>query len=256
MTFPFQRRFLALATERSPCCVVSDPSAEALKGWGLRDDVAGLRAFCERLVEACAPLVAAMKPQAAFFERHGPDGMAVLRDTVGAAKSRGALVIVDAKRGDIGSTAVAYGEAYLGSRSPYGADAMTLSAYLGLGSLAPIFEIARREGAGVFVLVRSSNPEGSTLQRARLPDGRSVAEQLADEITALNAADATNGIGSIGAVLGATQGAEAATLAERLPHSLLLLPGIGAQGATITDMWRDFGRHMARVLPSVSRGIE
>lgn len=252
MIVPFQQRFAALARQRSPLCVGIDPSAEALKGWGLADDVAGLRAFCERLVAACAPLVASMKPQTAFFERHGPAGLDVLRETVAAAHRHGALVIIDAKRGDIGSTAVAYGEAFLGPKSPFGGDAMTLSPYLGLESLEPIFEIAKREGAGVFVLVRSSNPEGSELQRARLPDGRSVAEHLTDEITALNAGEA---IGLIGAVVGATQGAEAAALAGRLPHSLLLVPGIGAQGATMADVRRDFARHYERVIPSLSRGI-
>jgi orotidine-5'-phosphate decarboxylase len=255
MTQPFQRRFLQLAKERSPLCVGIDPSAEALKGWGLSDDATGLRTFCKQLIEVCAPLVAAVKPQAAFFERHGPAGMAVLQETIAAAKAQGALVIIDAKSGDIGSTAVAYGEAWLGLKSPYGGDALTLSPYLGLGSLAPIFDIARQEGAGVFVLVRSSNPEGTVLQRAVLPDGRSVAEHLADEITALNEQEAADGLGSIGAVLGATQGPEAAALAERLPQSLLLVPGIGAQGATIADVRRDFGRHMTRVIPSVSRGI-
>src|SRR5262249_10745222 len=114
---------------------------------------------------------------------------------------------------------------------------------------------ARREGAGAFVVVRSSNPEGTALQRAKLPDGRSVAEHLADEISALNAAEAGDGPGGIGAVLGATQGAEAAALAERLPHSPLLGPGIGAQGATIAGVRRDFARHFERVIPSVSRGI-
>jgi len=255
MSLPFQQRFLLLAKERSPLCVGIDPSTEALRGWGLADDVAGLRAFCERLVEACAPLVVAMKPQVAFFERHGPAGMAILQDIIAAVKAAGALAIIDAKSGDIGSTAVAYGEAYLGPKSAYGGDALTLSPYLGLGSLAPILEIARLEGAGVFVLVRSSNPEGSALQQARVPDGRSVAEQLADEITALNATDAMDGIGCIGAVLGATQSMEAAGLAERLPQSLLLVPGIGAQGATIADVRRDFARHFERVIPSVSRGI-
>jgi orotidine-5'-phosphate decarboxylase len=255
MMVPFQQRFAALAQERSPLCVGIDPSAEALRGWGLADDLAGLRAFCARLIEACAPLVASMKPQTAFFERHGPAGMEVLRETVATAHRHGTLVIIDAKRGDIGSTAAAYGEAFLGTGSPFGADAMTLSPYLGLGSLAPIFEIARREGAGVFVLVRSSNPEGSELQQARVSDGRSVAEQLADEITALNAAEGPNGIGSIGVVLGATQRAEAGALADRLPNSLLLVPGIGAQGATIADVRRDFARHYERVIPSLSRGI-
>jgi orotidine-5'-phosphate decarboxylase len=255
MTPSFQQRFAALARERSPLCVGIDPSAEALQGWGLADDLAGLRAFCECLVEACAPLVASVKPQTAFFERHGPAGMEVLQQTIEAAKSHGALVIIDAKRGDIGSTASAYGEAFLGPRSPFGGDAMTLSAYAGLGSLAPIFEIARREGTGVFVLIRSSNPEGSELQQARLPHGRSVAEHLADEIAAFNAAGAVEGLGPIGAVLGATHGAEAAALADRLPNALLLVPGIGAQGATIADVRRDFARHSSRVIPSISRGI-
>jgi orotidine-5'-phosphate decarboxylase len=255
MTQPFQKRFLALAAERSPLCIGIDPSAESLHGWGLADDLPGLRAFCERMVEACAPLTAVIKPQAAFFERHGPAGMEVLRQTVEGAKSHGALAIIDAKRDDIGSTAVAYGDAFLGTRSPFGGDAMTLSAYLGLGSLAPIFDIAKREAAGVFVLVRSSNPEGSELQQARLPDGRSVAEHVADQITARNRADEPNGLGFIGAVLGATHGREAADLADRLPNSLLLVPGIGAQGATIADVRRDFGRHYSRVIPSISRGI-
>jgi orotidine-5'-phosphate decarboxylase len=255
ITLPFQKRFLALAAERSPLCVGIDPAAESLQGWGLADDAPGLRAFCERMVEACAPLVAVVKPQTAFFERHGPAGMEVLRQTVEAAQSHGALVIIDAKRGDISTTAAAYADAFLGRQSPFGGDAMTLSAYLGLGSLAPFFEAARHQGAGLFVVVRSSNPEGSELQQARLPDGRSVAEHLADQITARNAAEEPDGLGPIGAVLGATQGREAAAVADRLPNSLLLVPGIGAQGATIADVRADFGRHYARVLPSISRGI-
>jgi orotidine-5'-phosphate decarboxylase len=255
MTAPFQKRFVRLAAERSPLCVGIDPSAESLKGWGLADDAHGLRAFCERMVETCAPLVAAIKPQAAFFERHGSVGMEVLRHTVEQAKSHGALVIIDVKRGDIASTAAAYGEAFLGPDSPFGGDAITASAYLGFGSLDPIFEIARREAAGVFIVVRSSNPEGSELQQARLPDGRSVAEALADRIAARNTAEAKGGLGLIGAVLGATMGEEAGRLAERLPNALLLLPGIGAQGATMADVRTQFRAHYSRVVPSISRGI-
>jgi orotidine-5'-phosphate decarboxylase len=255
MTLPFQKRFVALAAERSQLCVGIDPSADLLKGWGLADDAPGLRSFCERMVEVCAPLVAWIKPQAAFFERHGAAGMAVLRQTVEAAQSRGALVIIDVKRGDIESTAAAYGEAFLGRDSPFGGDAITLSAYLGFGSLDPIVERARREAAGVFIVVRSSNPEGTELQRARLPDGRSIAEHLADQIAARNAADGPDELGFIGAVVGATLGREAADLADRLPNALLLVPGIGAQGATIGDVRRDFGDHFSRVIPSVSRSI-
>src|SRR5260370_2847979 len=147
MTLPFQQHFAALARERSALCVGIDPSAEALQGWGLPDDATGLRAFCECLVEACAPLVASVKPQTAFFERHGPAGMDVLRQTIEAAKGHGTLVIIDAKRGDIGSTASAYGEAFLGPQSRFGGDAMTLSPHLRLGSLTPIFWDARRHGS-------------------------------------------------------------------------------------------------------------
>jgi orotidine-5'-phosphate decarboxylase len=247
--------FVELAAERSPLCVGIDPSAESLNGWGLADDVRGLRAFCERMVEACAPLAAAVKPQSAFFERHGPAGMEVLRDTVAAAQSHGALVILDVKRGDMPSTAVAYGDAFLGPNSAFGGDAITASAYLGFGSLGPIFDVARREAAGVFVVVRSSNPEGTKLQQATLPDGRSVAEDLADSIAARNAAEEPGGLALIGAVLGATMGDEAGRLADRLPNALLLIPGIGAQGATIADVRRHFGAHYARVIPSISRGI-
>ncbi|MGC2411300.1 MAG: orotidine-5'-phosphate decarboxylase [Stellaceae bacterium] len=255
MTDPFQKRFVALAAERSALCVGIDPSAETLKGWGLADDAQGLLAFCERMVEICAPLVACVKPQAAFFERHGPTGMEVLRRTVDTAHGHGTLVIIDAKRGDIDSTAAAYGEAFLGPHSPFGGDAMTLSAYLGFGSLAPIIEQARREAAGVFVVVRSSNPEGTRSQQARMPDGRTVAEDLADQIAAQNAADGTGELGLIGAVVGATLGREAADIAARLPNSLLLVPGIGAQGATITNVRGNFGVHYSRVIPSLSRAI-
>src|SRR5688572_23242986 len=135
MTAPFQTRFVDLARNRSALCVGIDPSAEALTEWGLSDDAAGLQAFCERLVAVCAPLVAAIKPQAAFFERQGAAGMEVLRRTVAGIHGHGALAIIDAKCGDIASTAAAYGEAFLGPGSPFGGDALTLSPYLGFGSL-------------------------------------------------------------------------------------------------------------------------
>jgi orotidine-5'-phosphate decarboxylase len=252
MPIPFPQRFRALAAECSPLCVGIDPSAESLKAWGLADDAAGLRLFCDRLVAVAAPLVAVMKPQAAFFERHGPEGMAVLRDTVAAIRRYGALALIDAKRGDIDSTAIAYGEALLGPDSPFGGDAMTAHAYLGLAALDPIFAIARRVGAAVFVVVRSSNPEGNALQQATMPSGASVSAQLADDIAGLNAGEV---IGPIGAVVGATLGEAAATLAARLPNALMLVPGVGAQGATLAAVKRDFGPHYARVMPSVSRGI-
>jgi orotidine-5'-phosphate decarboxylase len=255
MSVSFQTKFTRLAAQRSPVCVGIDPSADALKGWGLADDAAGLRAFCARLVEVCAPLVASVKPQAAFFERHGPEGMAVLRDTVAQAHAHGTLAIIDAKCGDISTTAAAYGEAFLGPRSPFGGDALTVSAYLGYAALAPIFDIARREAAGLFVVVRSSNPEGADLQHAVMTDGRSVAERLADDIAADNAGALESGLGPIGAVVGGTLGAEVTALAARMPSALLLVPGIGAQGATIADVRHNFAEHFPRVIPSMSRSI-
>lgn len=255
MIAPFQNRFVALARARSPLCVGIDPSRESLAEWGVADDASGLRIFCERLVDACAPLVAIVKPQVAFFERLGPAGLEVLRDTVERAKAHGALVILDAKRGDIASTATAYGEAFLGPDSAFGGDAITVSAYLGFGSLDPILEIARATAAGVFIVVRSSNPEGADIQRARMPNGLSVAEDLAQRITIANAAQVAEGLGPIGAVVGATLGEETESLVPRLPNALMLVPGIGAQGATIADVRANFGAHYARVIPSVSRGV-
>jgi orotidine-5'-phosphate decarboxylase len=255
MTVPFQTRFIRLAAARSPLCVGIDPSPNALKSWGLSDDAAGLRSFCQRMVEVCAPLVACVKPQAAFFERHGPEGMAVLRDTVAQAHGHGTLAIIDAKRGDISSTAAAYGEAFLGPESPFGGDALTVSAYVGFAALTPILDIARRRAAGIFVLVRSSNPEGSELQHAVMADSRTVAERLANDVEAFNAGGADGALGPIGAVVGGTWGAEVAPLAARMPSALLLVPGIGAQGATVADVRRNFGAHYPRVIPSISRSI-
>lgn len=223
--------------------------------WGVNDDVSGLRRFCESIVETCAPLVATVKPQVAFFERLGPAGMEVLRDVVMQAKAHGTLVILDAKRGDIASTAAAYGEAFLGADSAFGGDAITVSAFLGFGSLSPIVEIARAKSAGVFVVVRSSNPEGADVQHATMVDGITVAEHLARCITADNAAVVAAGLGPIGAVVGATLGAETEKLAGRLPNALMLVPGIGAQGATVADVRANFGPHYDRVIPSISRGI-
>lgn len=255
---PFQQRFVSLAAERSALCVGIDPSAESLGDWGLSDDLAGLSIFCDRMVEVCAPLVAVLKPQVAFFERHGPAGSEVLRSTIAAIHRHGALAIVDAKRGDIGSTVAAYGEAFLGPSSPFGGDALTVAAYSGFGSLAPILDIAQREGAGVFVWVRSSNPEGAGIQGSLMADNRSVAAHLADEIAARNAANSAGGpgdLGFIGAVVGATLGDEVLALAARMPNALLLVPGIGAQGATLGEVRRNFGPHIARVIPSISRSI-
>ena len=250
----FAERFLKLADERSPLCLGVDPAVELLTQWGLPRDATGLRRFCDIVMEAMGDRVAVVKPQSAFFEQFGPVGMAELSRLVGMIKERGALALIDVKRGDIGHTLDAYADAMIGPNSPFGGDAMTATAYMGFGSLSPLLKKASERGAGVFVVVRSSNPEGRALQDAVLPDGRTVATALADDITTFNATVA-DGVGPVGAVMGANiEGAATATLAS-LPTALLLAPGIGFQGATFEHLARNFGPALQRVLPSVSRGV-
>jgi orotidine-5'-phosphate decarboxylase len=236
---------------RGPLCVGIDPHPGLLARWGLADDVAGLERFALGTVEALADRVAVLKPQAAFFERHGSRGVAVLERTVAAARAAGALVIVDAKRGDIGSTMAAYADAYAAEGSPLAGDAVTASPYLGPGSLAPLFELTAATGRGVFVLALTSNPEGAAVQQARTGDGRTVAQVVLDAIGELNAG--AHPLGSVGAVVGATVGAGAGDLSK--VNGPFLAPGIGAQGATAADLRAVFGDALRDVLPSSSREV-
>jgi orotidine-5'-phosphate decarboxylase len=250
----FAERFLKLAETRSSLCLGIDPAVELLQQWGLPCDASGLGQFCDIVMDAMGDRVAVVKPQSAFFEQFGPDGMRELARVVGMIKERGALALIDVKRGDIGHTLEAYADAMIGPDSPFGGDAMTASAYLGFGALKPLLKKATEREAGVFVVVRSSNPEGRALQDAKLADGRTVATSLADDIAAFNIS-VTDGIGPVGAVMGATiEGAATETLAS-LPNALILAPGIGAQGATFDDLARNFGEAVHRALPSVSRGV-
>jgi orotidine-5'-phosphate decarboxylase len=250
----FAERFLDLAAKRSPLCVGIDPAVELLGQWGLPASAAGVGTFCDIMMEAMGERVAIVKPQAAFFEQFGPDGMQELARVVRNIQARGALALIDVKRGDIGHTLDAYADAMIGPDSPFGGDAMTVAPYMGFGALKPLMKKAVERSAGVFVVVRSSNPEGRALQDAKLADGRSVATSLADDITAYNQSIG-DGVGSVGAVMGATlEGAATETLTH-LPNALLLAPGIGAQGATFDDLARNFGPAARRAVPAVSRGI-
>jgi orotidine-5'-phosphate decarboxylase len=205
-------------------------------------------------MEAMGDRVAIVKPQSAFFEQFGPDGMRELARVVKTVQQQGALALIDCKRGDIGHTLDAYADAMIGPDSPFGGDAMTVTAYLGFGSLKPVLKKAVERDAGVFVVVRSSNPEGRGLQDARLADGRTVATALADDIAAFNAA-LGEGVGPVGAVMGATIEGDATETLNHLSNALILAPGIGAQGATFDDLARNFGAALPRALPAVSRGI-
>lgn len=251
----FAQRFLELARSRSPFCLGIDPTPQLLKAWNLPHSADGLAQMCETVVTAAEDRLAIVKPQIAFFERFGSKGIEVLERLIDAFQERGTLVLVDGKRGDIGSTVEAYAQAYLGAASAFHADAITAHAYLGFGALKPLLTHAVDSGAGVFVVVRSSNVEGTPLQSAVLQnDGRTVADSLAESITEFNQQTSGNEIGPVGAVVGATVEGLMPTL-DRLSQSLLLAPGIGHQGATFEDLRRRFERHALRAIPSSSRAV-
>jgi orotidine-5'-phosphate decarboxylase len=186
-----------------PLCVGIDPHPSLLAAWGLPDDPSGLARFTQTVVEAVADRVPVAKPQSAFFERFGSSGVAVLESTIRQLRAAGVLVLLDVKRGDIGSTAAAYADAYLDPESPLRVDAVTVSPYLGFGSLSPIVDKAVATGAGAFVLALTSNPEGATVQRARTADGRTVAQLVIDEVAQVNAG--VRPLGDIGVVVGANR---------------------------------------------------
>ena len=250
---PFGTRLRAATAARGPLCVGIDPHPALLAAWGLDDDAEGLERFTMTAVEALGSQVATLKPQSAFFERHGSRGVAVLERGIAAARALGALVVLDVKRGDIGSTMEAYADAYLDPASPLAVDALTLSPFLGLGSLEPAFARAAEHGGGVFVLALTSNAEGREVQHARNDAGRSVAGAVLEGLRSRNAAAfADQPLGSYGAVVGATIGGTEEDLAIGGP---LLVPGIGAQGGTVDSVRTVFGRAVADVLPSISREV-
>ncbi|MFF3965200.1 orotidine-5'-phosphate decarboxylase [Streptomyces griseorubiginosus] len=248
---PFGARLRHAMDERGPLCVGIDPHASLLGEWGLNDDVAGLERFSRTVVEALSDRVAVFKPQSAFFERFGSRGVAVLEKTVQEARAAGALVLMDAKRGDIGSTMAAYAEAFLHKDSPLFSDALTVSPYLGYGSLAPAVALARESGAGLFVLALTSNPEGGEVQHAVRADGRDVGATMLAHLAAENTGEQP--LGSFGAVVGATLGDLSSYHLDI--NGPLLAPGVGAQGATPADLPRVFGKAIRNVVPNVSRGV-
>jgi orotidine-5'-phosphate decarboxylase len=248
----FTPRLLRLIDERSPLCLGIDPASGSLEAAGLPDSPEGIDRFADALLDASLDSVAAVKPQMAYFERFGAAGLEALARVCERTRAAGVPVIVDAKRGDIGSTMAGYGQAYFGRGAPLRSDAVTVTAYLGLRALAPLFDEMAAAGGGAFVVVCSSNPEGLPLQTARLPDGRLVAEWLADEIAAENERLGTR---SIGAVIGATCGSWARGPLERLGGAPVLAPGLGAQGGTFEEAARLFAGAEDRVLLPMSRAL-
>jgi len=249
VTETFGRRLRDQVDKLGPFCVGIDPHPSLLRDWGLDDDAAGLERFAMTCAEAVAGQVAIVKPQSAFFERHGSRGIAVLESMISTLRASNTLVLLDAKRGDIGSTMQGYADAYLDQSSPLAVDAITVHPYLGFESLRPALDVAQRNGAGVFVVALTSNPEAVEVQAARTGDA-TVAGGVLAAIKRENAAGAP--LGSVGAVVGANL--------QRVDEDLdiggwLLAPGFGAQGGTAANVARLFAGVTGRVLPSSSRGV-
>jgi orotidine-5'-phosphate decarboxylase len=250
MRDPYGTRLARLVAERGPLCVGVDPHPGVLRSWGLTSDVAGLERCARGLVEALAGTVAVFKPQSAFFEAYGSAGIAVLEAVLADIAAAGALSLLDVKRGDIGSTMDAYAAAYLTDASPLAADAVTLSPYLGFGSLDGAIELALGSGRGVYVLALTSNPEGPQFQTAQTAAGETVGQTVVDEAARRNAGP---GPGSVGVVVGATIGATGTRFGHL--NGSILAPGLGAQGAGADDLAEVFGAAVPLVLPSMSREI-
>jgi orotidine-5'-phosphate decarboxylase len=214
--------------------------------------------FCTGIVDAVAPYVVAVKPQVAFFEALGSDGWRALEHVSTHAREAGLLVIGDAKRGDVGSTARAYAAAFLErrDREPPLVDALTVSPFLGRDSLDPFFAACRRDGAGLFVLVRTSNPGAAELQDAALSDGRPLWRQLAELVDQWGQdLVGARGLSSVGAVVGATVPRIVGEARRQMPRAIILLPGVGAQGATPADVARAFTSGPASALVNASRSV-
>lgn len=253
----FGQRLREATGRLGPLCAGIDPHRALVESWGLTYDLAGLRAFTRACVEAFGGHVAVVKPQSAFFEVFGSAGVAVLEDAIRDLRAAGTLVLLDAKRGDIGSTMSAYAEAYLGADAVSPVDALTASPYLGYESLRPALDTAAAHGRGLFVLALTSNPEGASVQHARGED-LSVAGSMVAGATGENAAAAARGdLGSTGLVVGATVGAAVQDLGLDLAsvNGPLLAPGVGAQGGTAEDLKRVFGDALPNVLPASSREV-
>ncbi|GAA2744079.1 orotidine-5'-phosphate decarboxylase [Terrabacter aerolatus] len=257
MTQAFGARLQDAMTAHGPLCAGIDPHRSLVEAWGLSYDLAGLERFALTCVEAFAGRVAVVKPQSAFFEVFGSRGIAVLERVLDELRDAGTLTILDAKRGDIGSTMAAYAEAYLGPHAVAPPDALTVSPYLGYESLRPAIDLAQQTGRGLFVLALTSNPEGASVQHA-VRDGESVAASVVHGAGVDNAAALDRGeLGSVGLVIGATVGTAVADLGLDLVAAAtpVLAPGFGAQGGTVASLAATFGPARGQVLASSSREI-
>jgi len=254
-TDSFAVRVAKAVAGTGPMCAGIDPSVQLLEHWDLATDAGGLRTFGMRCIEAFAGVVPVVKPQVAFFERCGSAGIAALEAVIAAAREAGLIVIADAKRGDVDSTVEAYASAWLDPDSPLAADAVTAVAYLGMGALRPLFDLAARHGNGVIVVARSSNPEGRRLQQAQCDGGAgpSVEDLVLAEVAALNHGGLPVS-GAVGAVVGATLAPSGYPLGDL--GGTILAPGVGAQGGGAAQVAALFSAcPPGSVLASSSRSV-
>jgi orotidine-5'-phosphate decarboxylase len=258
-----ERLAAAVRLRRTPAIVGLDPRLAQLpepiskpaQNGDLQQQAAAYLEFCCGVIDVVVSLVPAVKPQAAFFEELGQHGMAALAEVIAYARRLQLLVILDGKRNDIGTTAEAYARGYLGPASPWGADALTVSPYLGDDSLTPFVDVARERGAGLFILAKTSNPGGGQFQDLKT-DGRPLYRHVAEHIEKLNAANiGESGYGSIGAVVGATYPEQLTELRSAMPHAWILIPGFGSQGATARDVAAGFDSRGLGAIVNNSRGI-
>ena len=262
LAFP-DRLEAAVVRRRNPVLVGLDPRADMLPAGLLAVEdaanpekvAAAYHQFCREIIDVVAERVPAVKPQAAFFEELGPAGMIVLGWIIRYAQERGLLVILDGKRNDIGSTATAYAHGWLGRESPWGADALTVSPYLGDDSLQPFMDVAAAQMAGLFVLVKTSNPGGRMIQDLTA-DGQPIYRHVAEFVERLAVqTKAENEYGAVGAVVGATYPAQLAELRAVMPHTWFLVPGFGSQGGTAADVAAAFDANGRGAIINNSRGI-
>ncbi len=253
MAEPFVVRFASVRERFGPLVWGLDPSGALLETWGFGDSPDGLDRFVDVILDAAADTVGLVKPQSAFYERHGWRGIRTLQRLLSDARAAGMLTILDVKRGDVGTTNEAYADAFLGAGAPLEADAVTVHPYLGLGAMDAFVSRAHDAGACLLVVAHSSNPEGRALQAARGEDGRTVEETLLHGIGELNAALVPNGIGPVGAVIGPA--GLPPTVDLPAARAMFLAPGIGAQGASSADVARTFAACPDRVMPSASRSL-
>ena len=251
------RSLEAAFSSKGQLCVGIDPHEDILLDNGFEISASGVYEFSMKMLDQLEDTVSIVKPQVSFFERFGAEGFSTLEKVLESAKDRGLLVIADAKRGDIGSTMEAYAQAWLGKSAPFVCDALTVNPYLGVGALAPAASIASERGKGMYVLAATSNPEGVLLQSSGQV---SVAEQVANEVAALNSAIASSNsrFGSIGLVIGATVPLAKLGLAKinedkTALRTTILAPGFGYQGAKLEDAKSIFGALSGDVLYSISR---